>query len=197
MPAPKQIVLATYNPGKIAEFQTLLEGVDIELVSASNFPEAPRVEEDEPTLEGNSRKKALALFQHTGIPSLADDTGLEVEALGGAPGVHSARYAGLEAIDARNRRKLLDALQGHENRNARFRTVVAYADEDGIQYFEGICEGRIIKQEKGTSGFGYDPLFVPDGETRTFAELEPAEKNALSHRGRALRAFLAFLKELS
>ena len=132
-----------------------------------------------------------------GIPSLADDTGLEVDALGGAPGVHSARFAGPDANDARNRRKLLDALQGHENRNARFRTVVSYVDEDGVRYFEGVCEGRIEQQERGTGGFGYDPLFTPIGETRTFAELEPDEKNALSHRGRALRAFLAFLKEQS
>ena len=197
MPAPKKIVLATRNPGKVAELRSLLDGVAIEVISAADYPDAPHIEEDEPTLEGNSRKKALALFQHTGIPSLADDTGLEVDALGGAPGVHSARFAGPDANDARNRRKLLYALQGHENRNARFRTVVSYVDEDGVRYFEGVCEGRIEQQERGTGGFGYDPLFTPIGETRTFAELEPDEKNALSHRGRALRAFLAFLKEQS
>ncbi|GIV59991.1 MAG: non-canonical purine NTP pyrophosphatase [Rhodothermaceae bacterium] len=194
MKQPLEIVLATRNPGKVRELRALLAGWPVVLRTAADFPGAPEVEEDAPTLEGNARKKALALHRHTGLPALADDTGLEVDALGGRPGVHSARFAGPGAGDAENRARLLQELHGVPDRTARFRTVLAFATDDGVLCFEGICRGYILEKERGRGGFGYDPLFVPEGETRTFAELSPAEKNALSHRGKALRAWLAFLQ---
>lgn len=189
-----EIVLATRNPGKLAELNALLEGLPVRLHAAADFPGAPEVDEDAPTLEGNARKKALALHTHTGLPALADDTGLEVAALGGRPGVHSARYAGPAADDAANRAKLLAELSAAADRSARFRTVVAFADGEAVHTFEGVCTGRIAEAPRGTGGFGYDPLFVPDGEAWTFAELPAAEKNAISHRGRALRHFTDFLR---
>lgn len=189
-----QIVLATRNAGKVAEMRALLAGLPVELLPAEAVAGAPEVEETAATLEGNAEKKARALHTHTGLPALADDTGLEVEALGGRPGVHSARYAGPEADDAANRARLRHDLAGATNRAAQFRTVIAYLDEQGLHTFEGVCRGRIIDEERGTGGFGYDALFVPEGETRTFAELSAEEKNAISHRGRALRAFAAFLR---
>lgn len=189
------IVLATRNPGKVAELRTLLAGLPVTLHTPEAFPGAPHVEEDAPTLEGNARKKALALYHHTGLPALADDTGLEVAALGGRPGVVSARYAGPDADDTANREKLLADLHDVSDRAARFRTVLAYADGEAVHLFEGTCAGQITTTMRGEGGFGYDALFVPEGHTRTFAELTAAEKNAVSHRGRALRAFAAFLEK--
>lgn len=191
----EQIVLATRNPGKVAEMRALLADLPVRLRHAGEVPDAPAVEEDAPTLEGNARKKAQALHVHTALPALADDTGLEVAALGGRPGVHSARFAGPEADDAANRSRLLRQLKGATDRSAQFRTVIAFVDAGGEHLFEGICRGRIIEAERGTGGFGYDALFVPEGETRTFAELSAEEKNAISHRGRALRAFSAYLRD--
>lgn len=172
----------------------LLKTVGVKLLAADDVDGAPVVEEDAPDLQGNARKKALALHEHTGLPALADDTGLEVTALGGAPGVHSARYAGAEADDAANRARLVDELAGADDRSAQFRTVVAFAEEGRVRYFEGVCRGRIIEEERGSGGFGYDALFVPEGRGRTFAEMSDAEKNAISHRGRALRALADFLR---
>lgn len=189
------IVLATRNPGKIAELRALLADLPVELVSAAEVAGAPEVEEDAPTLEGNARKKAQALRLHTGLPALADDTGLEVDALGGAPGVRSARFAGPHADDAANRARLLRDLDGAADRAARFRTVLAFADGEAVRFFEGVCEGRVTDAERGEGGFGYDALFQPEGETRTFAEMPAEAKNAVSHRGRALRAFADFLHE--
>ncbi len=194
MTLPRRIVLATRNPGKIAEIRALLDGLPVDLASASDFPDAPEVEEDLPTLEGNALKKAQALYVHTNLPALADDTGLEVDALQGRPGVHSARFAGEEADDAANRRLLLREMEGRADRSARFRTVIALVEDDQVHHFEGVCEGRILTEERGRGGFGYDRVFVPERETRTFAELEAAEKNAISHRGRALRQLEAYLR---
>lgn len=190
-----RIVLATRNPGKVAELRALLADLPVDLVSAAEVEGAPEVEEDAPTLEGNARKKALALHVHTGLPSLADDTGLEVSALGGAPGVHSARFAGSDADAEANRARLLRALTNVEDRGARFRTVLAFADGDEVRFFEGICEGRITNVERGEGGFGYDALFIPvDGPAKqTFAEMTAEAKNAISHRGRALEGFSAYL----
>lgn len=188
-----RLVLATRNPGKIAELRALLADLPVELVSAAELPGAPEVEEDAPTLEVNAALKARALHEHTGLAALADDTGLEVDALGGAPGVRSARYAGPEADDAANRQKLLAALEGAADRRARFRTVVALAEGDEVRAFEGICEGRIVEAERGREGFGYDALFEPEGQTRTFAEMPAEEKNRISHRALALRALADFL----
>lgn len=189
-----EIVLATRNPGKVDEMRALLGDLDVEVRSALDEPDGPEVDEDRPTLEGNALKKARAWNEHTGRAALADDTGLEVEALDGRPGVYSARYAGADATDRDNRRRLLADLEGEAVRTARFRTVVAFVDGDTEQRFEGICAGHIIEEERGTGGFGYDSVFVPDGETRTFAELSAGEKNRISHRGKALRAFAAYLR---
>lgn len=188
-----RIVLATHNPGKVAELRALLADLPVELVSAAEIDGAPEVEEDAPTLEGNARKKAEALHAHTGLPSLADDTGLEVDALGGAPGVHSARFAGPAADSEANRSRLLRDLENATNRRARFRTVLAFAEAGDVRFFEGVCEGRITGVERGEGGFGYDALFQPDGETRTFAEMPVEAKNRISHRGRALEGFAAYL----
>lgn len=190
-----QIILATRNPGKVAEMRSLLTDLPIALRTVADFPDAPEVIEDAPTLEGNAAKKALALHEHTGLPSLADDTGLEVAALGGRPGVHSARYAGPDANDAANRALLGQELRGKIDRTAQFRTVIAFAENGYMRYFEGICKGQILDEERGSGGFGYDALFVPEGETQTFAEMNAATKNAISHRGRALRAFVDYLKD--
>lgn len=188
-----RIVLATRNPGKVAELRALLADLPVELVSAAEIESAPEVEEDAPTLEGNARKKAVTLQQHTGLPALADDTGLEVDALGGAPGVHSARFAGPEADGEANRVKLLHDLDGTADRSARFRTVLAFDDGEEVQFFEGVCEGQITGAERGEGGFGYDALFQPEGEAQTFAEMPAEAKNRISHRGRALEHFAAFL----
>lgn len=191
-----KIVLATRNPGKLYEMRSLLSGLPVHLISADEVNGAPLVEEDAATLEGNAARKAQALYEFTGLSSLADDTGLEVNALGGRPGVHSARYAGERSDDAANRRLLLKNMEGVEKRDARFRTVVAFVDGDGtLHYFEGICAGTIIDEERGEGGFGYDPLFIPEGSDLTFAELSAEEKNAVSHRGRALRPFAAYLRD--
>lgn len=195
-----RLVLATRNPGKVAELQARLadldDAVDVDLISAADLDGAPDVKEDADTLRGNAEKKARALFDATGLPALADDTGLEVDALGGAPGVRSARYAGDDADDEANRRKLLADLAGAPDRTARFRTVLAFADADGVRFFDGVCNGLIATEEEGTGGFGYDPLFRPlDGDGRTFAHMDTAEKNRISHRGRALDAFADWLAE--
>lgn len=195
MSSPFQIILATRNPGKVAEMQSLLADLPVELRTVADFSDAPEVAEDAPTLEGNAAKKALALHEHTGLASLADDTGLEVAALDGRPGVYSARYAGPEANDAANRTLLRQELHGHTDRTAQFRTVIAFAENGQMCYFEGICKGHILSEERGRGGFGYDALFVPEGETQTFAEMDAATKNAISHRGRALRAFIDYLKD--
>lgn len=194
MPAPFTLILATRNPGKVAEMRALLADLPVVLRSVADVPDAPVVEEDAPTLEGNARKKALALHAHTGLPALADDTGLEVTALGGRPGVHSARYAGPAEDPAANRARLQAELAGVADRSARFRTVVALADGEAVHLFEGVCPGTLLAEERGDGGFGYDALFVPDGHDRTFAEMSAAEKNAVSHRGRALRAVAAHLR---
>ena len=195
MPDSFSLVLATRNPGKVAEMRSLLADVPVQLIPADALNSPPDVEEDRPTLEGNARKKARALYDHTGRPALADDTGLEIDALDGAPGVHTARFAGPDATPADNNTKLLHALDGADTRRARFRTVVAFVGDDGVHCFEGVCEGTIAEAPRGEMGFGYDPLFVPDGATKTFAEMTSDEKNAVSHRKRALHQFVTFIRE--
>jgi XTP/dITP diphosphohydrolase len=155
----------------------------------------PDVVEDADTLEGNARLKATAVAVAAGRPAIADDTGLEVAALDGAPGVYAARYAGGDATYAENRAKLLDALDGASDRRARFRTVAMVVWPDGVEIAaEGVCDGTIAQGERGERGFGYDPLFVPaEGDGRTFAEMTDEEKHDLSHRGRALRNLLTKL----
>ncbi|CAN5616695.1 RdgB/HAM1 family non-canonical purine NTP pyrophosphatase [soil metagenome] len=190
----KSLVLATRNPGKVAELTEMLSAVGVDVFAAADLG-APEVVEDADSLEGNARKKAAALNCFSGLPAIADDTGLEVDALCGAPGVYSARYAGPDADDAANRKALLAALAGASNRRARFRTVLVYMEESGEEVFEGVCEGTITHAEAGTGGFGYDAIFAPDGAAgKTFAEMDSLEKGKISHRGRALRHFADFLK---
>ena len=182
-----KLVLASRNRKKLEEIRVLFHLPELEVVCAVDVPGAPEVEEDGDTFEANAIKKAVALARAAGAWSLADDSGLEVDALGGAPGVRSARYAGEPADDAANNRKLLEDLGGRADRSARFRCVIALASPSGAaRTVSGACEGRIIAAPRGAGGFGYDPLFVPIGFEQTFAELDAAAKNRISHRGQAL-----------
>ena len=181
------MLVATRNRHKLGELAALLAWPRERLHSLAEYPDLPPVEEDGGTFAANAAKKARAAADATGLPALADDSGLEVDALGGAPGVYSARYAGAAADDAANNRKLLDALRGVADRRARFRCVVALTAPRGApRLFEGVCEGVLLTAPRGAGGFGYDPLFMPDGRPQTFAELEPSVKNEISHRARAL-----------
>ena len=186
-----KVVLATRNLGKVRELQDALSSFNLEVLGLDQFPTMPEVEESGETLEENALLKARAVHAHTQLATLADDTGLEVYALDGKPGVHSARFAGLSATDEQNRAHLLARLDGRTDRNARFRTVLAFVSDRGDQIFEGACEGYILTAERGVGGFGYDALFVPKGSHRTFAEMSTADKYVISHRGKALRAFVA------
>lgn len=189
-----KILFATNNAHKLAEVQAVL-GDSYTLVTPRDCGVTEEIPETQPTLEGNALQKARYLYERTGLDCFADDTGLEVEALGGAPGVHSARYATDGHDFAANNRLLLQNLAGEENRRARFRTVVALILGGREYLFEGVVEGQIIDRETGHEGFGYDPLFRPDGYDRTFAQMTTEEKNAVSHRARAVRKFAAFLHE--
>lgn len=178
------VVVASQNPDKIAEMEEVLSDLGIVIVRGYVWPE---VDETESTLEGNALLKARAVAAHTGLPAIGDDTGLEVDALDGAPGVRTARYAGPSATNSENVSKLLVELSGRDDRTARFRSAVALVTPDGEEIVvEGVLEGEIGTERRGVAGFGYDPVFVVEG--RTLAEMESAEKNAISHRGRALQA---------
>lgn len=189
------IIFATNNAHKLAEVQAVL-GEGYELLTPRDCGITEEIPEEQPTLEGNASQKAHYLFDRTGRDCFADDTGLEVEALGGAPGVHSARYATDSHDFAANNRLLLENLAGKENRRARFRTVISLILGGEEHLFEGIVEGRIIEQESGHQGFGYDPLFIPDGYGKTFAQMTTDEKNAVSHRARAVRKLAAYLHSI-
>lgn len=191
---PHQLVFATQNKHKCDEIQSLL-GSTFQLITLEEAGITHELEETQTTLEGNALQKARAVFELTGKSCFADDTGLEVEALDGAPGVYSARYAGEQRNSSDNIAKLLSELDGKENRNARFRTVIAWTDGEEEKLFEGIVTGEIAKTATGSSGFGYDPVFLPEGSKRSFAEMTMAEKNAVSHRARAFAAFTKWLNE--
>jgi XTP/dITP diphosphohydrolase len=198
-PARATLVLATRNLHKVAEMSALLAGLPLDVLSCRDIPGVPDVVEDAPTLEGNAVKKAAAVCAATGRAALADDTGLEVEFLGGAPGVLSARYAGAEASYEDNNRKLLAALGGAPalRRRAVFRCVIALAlPGRDARTVEGRTEGTILERPRGEGGFGYDPLFLPAGHDLTYAEMPPDEKNLVSHRGKAIRAARALIEEL-
>lgn len=192
----KKLVIASRNDHKILEMEQLLSPLGIEVLSTKDFPNLEEVVEDRPTLKGNALKKARYVASQTNLPALSDDTGLEVEALNGEPGVYSARYAGPSASYEDNVIKLLDELSGKENRKARFRTIVALVDGDEEFTFEGICNGKIIEEQRGSEGFGYDPIFIPVDYEHTFAELDSSTKNLISHRGKAVEKFVKFLKEM-
>ena len=193
-----KVLLGTGNPAKLAEILAILGAIPgVEWVSASDLG-LPEPKEEGKTLEENAIIKAVTYAKRAGLPALAEDTGLEVEALGGAPGVLSSRFAGREKDYAANNRKLLELLEGAENRRARFRTVAVLALPDGRFWTsEGVLEGEIAREPRGSGGFGYDPLFIPKGETRTIAELSPEEKNAISHRRKALEGLKPLLRVLA
>lgn len=190
-----KIIFATANAGKLREAAEVL-GPGFEIVSPASLGITEDIPETGSTLQENSLQKARYLFERTGLPCFADDTGLEVDALGGAPGIYSARYAGPGHDHQKNMDKLLAELNRLEDRRARFKTVVTLILADGEpRFFEGVCEGSIARQKRGTGGFGYDPVFLPDAYPgRTLAEVSEEEKNAVSHRGRAIRAMAAWLK---
>ena len=192
----KQLVLATNNKHKAEEFRSLLSGLGVEIISLDRFPGVGDIMEDAPTLEGNAKKKAQQVFQAAGLPTLADDSGLEVYYLNGEPGVYSSRYSGPGATYESNCKKLLMALKGlpPRRRAARFRCVLHFVAPGGVQTtVDGVCKGTIIESPRGNNGFGYDPLFQPEGNTKTLAELTAIEKNSLSHRARACQNITPFL----
>ena len=188
-----KIVFATNNAHKLSEVSQALGGA-FTLVTPRECGITEDIPENEPTLEGNALAKARYIRSRTGLDCFADDTGLEVEALGGEPGIHSARYATDGHDDEANKRLLLQRLEGVRNRRARFRTAIALIDGDGEHLFEGVVYGDIACEEHGADGFGYDPLFIPEGEQRTFAQMSAEEKNAISHRGRAVRRLAEYLQ---
>lgn len=183
----RPLVLATRNQGKISEFRELLSGFDVDIRSLNDFGPIPTVEEDGDTFEENAYKKAHFTAKVLGFPALADDSGLVVPALGGEPGVRSARYGGDDANDFQNNLKLLKAMQGMVNRLALFQCVIAIAVPRGpALIYEGKCEGEISQKMEGNQGFGYDPLFYYPPLKKTFAQMSIEEKNQVSHRGRAM-----------
>lgn len=186
-----KMILATHNRDKIREIKEKV-GSRIQLLTLDDYPNLPDVIEDGETLRENALKKAREIFEHTGIAALADDTGLEVDALNGAPGVYSSRYAGEKVSYADNVSKLLKELEGvpSEKRSARFRTVAAYIDGNHEITTEGTVEGHILNEARGKGGFGYDPVFYVKPFDQTFAEIPLAAKNSISHRGKAIKAIL-------
>lgn len=193
-----KVLIGTRNPHKLEEIRRILGDIPgIEWLTFREHP-FPEVEETGTTLEENARLKAVSTAQATGLPTLAEDSGLEVAALGGAPGVLSSRFAGVAKDYRANNEKLLELLSGEENRRARFRAVAALALPDGRSWLtEGILEGEIATSPRGAHGFGYDPLFIPVGDTRTLAELSPEEKDRISHRRRALERLRPLLSSLA
>lgn len=188
----RPVVFATGNEHKVKEVNAALKGA-FEAISLRSIGCEEELPENSPTLEGNALEKARYVHQHYQVDCFSEDTGLEVEALDGAPGVYSARYAGPARDAEANMALLLGRLRGIENRRARFRTVIALI-LDGQEYtFEGVVNGSIAHEKKGAQGFGYDPIFMPDGFSRTFAQMSAEEKNAISHRGRAMGKLKAFL----
>lgn len=189
----KLLILATRNKGKIEEMKTMLSEYGIEVKGVSDYPECPEVEEDGDTFQQNAIKKAETIANILGIPALADDSGLEVDPLEGRPGVYSARFAGPNATDGDNIRKLIESLKDVPagDRSARFRCVLALAVPGKNTWTsEGTCEGHIVLEPKGTEGFGYDPVFYLPEKGKTMAQLTKDEKNQISHRGKAVRQFL-------
>jgi XTP/dITP diphosphohydrolase len=188
-----KLVLASQNKGKTMEIASLLpHAIRVQTLKESGVDG----ELDEPfeTLEENSMAKARQALAATGLPSFADDTGLEIDALDGRPGVYAARFAGPDKDPEANMNKVLEELQGKKMRAARFRTVIAFTDGKVERLFQGVIHGDIAYEKRGTKGFGYDPVFIPEGNSRTFAEMELDEKNRFSHRAMAVKAFVAFIR---
>ncbi|MBP3680064.1 MAG: non-canonical purine NTP diphosphatase [Bacteroidaceae bacterium] len=190
----KKLVFATNNAHKLEEIASIL-GDKIELLSLKDIHCQADIPETADTLEGNAIQKAEYIHQHYGMDCFADDTGLEVEALNGAPGIYSARYAGEGHDSEANMKKLLENMQDKENRKAQFRTAICLIMDGETHLFEGIVKGEIIKEKKGGAGFGYDPIFVPEGYDLTFAELGNDIKNTISHRAKAVEKLCSFLNK--
>jgi XTP/dITP diphosphohydrolase len=187
-----KLVFATNNQHKLDELRAILNS-RIELLSLNDIGCTEEVPEEQPTLEGNARQKAYYIYNKYGYSCFADDTGLEIEALNGEPGVYSARYAGTDKNSQANMDKVLSKLEKINHRNARFRTVISLVIHGEEKQFEGIVEGVITREKRGRAGFGYDPVFLPSGFDRTFAEMNPEEKNRISHRGRAVQKLVEYL----
>ncbi len=188
-----KLCFATNNAHKITEVQQLL-GNAFEIVSLQDIGCTEELPETQETLEGNARQKAEFVYQHYQVDCFADDTGLEIEALHGEPGVYSARYAGSQRSSQANMQKVLNNLEGIENRKAQFRTIISLILEGKFHIFEGAVVGTIAQQPSGQQGFGYDPIFIPEGHEQSFAEMSLEEKNQISHRGRAVQKLVDFLK---
>jgi XTP/dITP diphosphohydrolase len=191
-----EIIFASNNDHKVREIRSIIDS-SIKLLSLKDIDINEDIPEEEPHLEGNALAKARYVYSLTGMNVFADDTGLEVDALGGLPGVKSARFAGESRDFSANIDKLLLMLGSNKNRKAQFRTVIALIWDNKEYLFEGIVEGNIISERRGAGGFGYDPVFIPDGKSRTFAEMPLAEKNTVSHRARALEKLKAFLQQIN
>ena len=190
----KKLVFATNNAHKLEEIRAIL-GDKVEILSLNDINCHADIPETADTLEGNAELKAAYIYTNYGLDCFADDTGLEVEALNGAPGIYSAGYAGGQGHDSEaNMKKLLTEMAGKINRNAQFRTAICLIEKGNKHLFEGIVKGRIIEAKRGNSGFGYDPVFIPEGYNETFAEMGNAEKNKISHRARAVAALCEYLQ---
>ena len=191
-----RILLATRNKHKIEEIKTILSDLPLQVLTLNDFPDVPPLREEGMTFQENSLQKAQTVYKHTKIIALADDSGLEVFYLNGRPGVISARYAGEGATDEANNQKLLGQMRGvaPRRRRAQFRAVLTLLGDGIMETTEGICSGMLAESPRGTNGFGYDPIFLPAGFSRTYAELTAAEKNTISHRARALAAMRVALR---
>ncbi|QEC56003.1 RdgB/HAM1 family non-canonical purine NTP pyrophosphatase [Flavisolibacter ginsenosidimutans] len=187
-----KLIFATNNRHKVDEIKAVLPDY-FQIVTLKEAGIDIDIPEPHDTLEANAEEKAITIFRMTDTACFSEDTGLEVFALNGEPGVHSARYAGEEKSFAKNIEKLLKNLEGKEDRSAQFRAVICLIVEGNVDFFEGVCKGQIIAEQKGTEGFGYDPVFIPDGATKTFAEMNMDEKNFYSHRRKAVDKLVAFL----
>lgn len=187
-----KLVFATHNPGKLQEVREML-APKYDVISLNDLNDHEDIVEDAPTLEGNAIIKAQTVWQRHGLPCFSDDTGLEIDALNGAPGVYSARYAGPNKNPQDNMHRVLQELAETENRQAQFRTAVALHWNGEYKIFEGIIRGTIAKERMGEKGFGYDPIFIPEGYQTSFAQMHPSIKNSISHRGRAISALVDFL----
>lgn len=188
-----ELVFATNNKHKLQELQAIL-GNRFKLLSLKDIGCNEEIPEEQPTLEGNARQKSMYIFEKYNFSCFADDTGLEIDALNGNPGVYSARYAGEEKNADANMNKVLDKMAKINNRNARFRTVISLIINGTEKQFEGIVEGKILREKRGDSGFGYDPIFQPEGFKNTFAEMKLEDKNKISHRGRAVEKLVSYLQ---
>ncbi|MDX5444128.1 MAG: non-canonical purine NTP diphosphatase [Hymenobacteraceae bacterium] len=189
-----KLCFATNNANKLKEVRQMLEP-EYEVVSLQDIGCYDELPETQDTLEGNSKQKAMYVWKHFKVSCFADDTGLEVESLNNEPGVYSARYAGPQRSNHDNITLLLQNLEGQQNRKAQFRTSITLILDGEVHQFDGVVKGHIIEELRGTEGFGYDPVFVPEHETRTFAEMSADEKNRISHRGRAIQKLVDFLKK--